>query len=232
MYGVTEDTYRFLRVTVDPEQKKRNVSKDNISMAKTRRRGAELETAILAAVLTELGERGYAGVTYEGVAARAATSKPVLYRRWATRAELVMAAIIASTTPAIAVPDTGSLVKDLETLLGSMRDNFGSTGRATMLGMLSELDHDAAASLRDVIFAWGADLIEPLVDRARHRGELGGQEIPTAVLALPLDLARHELAIRGAMPSERIETIVETIAVPLLTLHSRAGIDQTPRQRG
>lgn len=197
-------------------------------MGNSRRRGAELESAVLAAVLAELAERGYAGVTYEGVAARAATSKPVLYRRWSTRAEMVMAAIIASTTPAIAVPDTGGLISDLEHLLVAMRDNFGPAGRATMLGMLAELDHDAAESLREVIFAWGAELVEPLVGRARARGDLGVGEIPTGVLALPLDLARHELAIRGAMPRERIVTIVETIAVPLMNLYSETETGPVP----
>lgn len=189
-------------------------------MGTIRRRGSELEEAIHAAVLEEIAERGYAGLTFEGVAARAGTSKPVLYRRWATRAEMVMAAVIATTTPVIAAPDTGSLTTDLQLLLRAMRDNLGPTGRATMLGMLSELDHDGAESLREVIFAWGADLVAPLVARARGRGELGDVAIPPAVVGLPLDLARHELAIRGALPADRIETIVETITVPLLQLHS------------
>lgn len=191
-------------------------------MAASRRRGRELEEAITAAVTAELRDRGYAGVTYDGVAARAATSKPVLYRRWATRAEMVMAAVIASTTEAIAGPDTGDLTQDLETLLRSMRDNFGATQRATMLGLLADLDHDTAESLRALIFTWGAGLVEPLVARARARGELGSSEIPTPILALPLDLARHELAIRGALPQDRIETIVKTIVMPLLAMHSHA----------
>ncbi len=190
-------------------------------MRASRRRGRELETAISAAVMTEIQERGYPGVTYDRVAARAATSKPVLYRRWPTRAEMVMAAVISSTTEAIADPDTGDLTGDLTALLHAMRDNFGSTGRSTMLGMLAELDHDAAESLRALIFRWGADLVEPLIARAQARGELGPQKMPTAVLALPLDLARHELAIRGTLPTDRIETIVEIIVMPLMDLHSR-----------
>ena len=106
---------------------------------------------------------------------------------------MVMAAVITTTTEAIADPDTGDLARDLKTLLRSMRDNFGTADRATMLGMLAELDQDASESLRALIFMWGADLVEPLVARAKARGELGPEAIPTPILALPLDLARHEL---------------------------------------
>jgi len=43
----------------------------------------------------------------------------------------------------------------------------------------------------------------------------------TPVMALPLDLSRHELTIRGTLPTDRIDTIVETIVMPLMKLHSR-----------
>ncbi|TPX01055.1 helix-turn-helix transcriptional regulator, partial [Schumannella luteola] len=59
----------------------------------TRRRGAELEDAILDAVWDEIAEKGYGGLTYEAVATRARTSRAVLYRRWPSREELVLAAI-------------------------------------------------------------------------------------------------------------------------------------------
>lgn len=189
-------------------------------MTVVRRRGAELETAISTAVMAELRERGYPGVTYDGVAARAATSKPVLYRRWPAKAEMVMAAVMASTNEAISSPDTGSLESDLEALLSAMRDNFGPSHRSAMLGMLTELDDDGAEALRSVIFRWGKDLVEPLVVRAQARGQLGEAPVPAAVLALPLDLARHELAMRGVLSDDRIATIVDTISAPLMRLHS------------
>jgi len=48
----------------------------------TRRRGAELEAALLDAAWDELQAVGYAGLTMEAVADRAGTSRAVLYRRW------------------------------------------------------------------------------------------------------------------------------------------------------
>src|SRR5262249_59916644 len=47
-----------------------------------RRRGRDLEEAILEAAWDELVAVGYAHMTVDGVAARAPASKAVLYRRW------------------------------------------------------------------------------------------------------------------------------------------------------
>ena len=59
----------------------------------TRRRGSKLEAALLQAAWDELTEAGYTAFTMEGVAARAKTSRAVLYRRWPNRPELVVAAL-------------------------------------------------------------------------------------------------------------------------------------------
>jgi AcrR family transcriptional regulator len=52
----------------------------------TRRRGAELEQAILRAALDELAETGYSGLAMDRVARRAGTNKNAIYRRWPSRA--------------------------------------------------------------------------------------------------------------------------------------------------
>src|SRR5699024_11039722 len=83
--------------------------------ARTRRRGAELESALLSAAWDQLVAEGYGRFTFEAIAERAGTSKPVLYRRWSTREELLRAALRhrgAATVPE--VPDTGSLREDLK----------------------------------------------------------------------------------------------------------------------
>src|SRR5262245_21529159 len=61
-----------------------------------RRRGKALEAAIFEVVLKELARAGYVNFSIERVAARAGTSKPVIYRRWPTRARLVYAALRAN----------------------------------------------------------------------------------------------------------------------------------------
>ena len=79
----------------------------------TRRRGAELEVALLAAARDELTDVGYAALTMEGVAARAKTSRAVLCRRWPNSPELIVAALRHHTVLApLEVPNTGTLRED------------------------------------------------------------------------------------------------------------------------
>src|SRR5579875_815102 len=60
-----------------------------VRAADRRRRGAELEDAILSAAFAELVEVGYTAFSVEGVAARAGTGKASIYRRWPSKQHLV-----------------------------------------------------------------------------------------------------------------------------------------------
>src|SRR5216684_2594771 len=63
-----------------------------------RPRDAALDGAILAAAVRHLGERGYAGMSIEGVAAAAGTTPPSLRRRYRDKLELAVAGIDAMPT--------------------------------------------------------------------------------------------------------------------------------------
>lgn len=83
-----------------------------------RRRGDVLESALLEAAWEELAEHGYDALTIDAVATRAGTSRPVVYRRWAGKRELVLAAIAHLGAQEHRPPaDTGSLRGDLIALL-------------------------------------------------------------------------------------------------------------------
>jgi AcrR family transcriptional regulator len=192
-------------------------------MTATRRHGRELVRAIHEAVLAEIAEHGYAGTTYDGVATRAGTSKPVLYRRWSSKADMVLDALLQDSTALTVPADTGSLPGDLKAFLRNMRSLMERAGRQTMLSLLAELDRTAGESVRDLLFARGGDVIEPLLERARRRGELGGSPLPPRIAALALDLVRHEVLFAGSLTEETLDTIVDEIAVPLLTARSRQG---------
>ena len=73
----------------------------------------ERETEILDATLQILAEVGYDLLTMDAVAARAKASKATLYRRWKSKPELVVTAVMCHHSDTAAVPDTGSLRGDL-----------------------------------------------------------------------------------------------------------------------
>ena len=190
-------------------------------MPATRRHGEALVRAIYVAVLAEVAEHGYAGTTYDGVARRAGTSKPVLYRRWPTKARMVLDAFL-DARPGLTLPaDTGSFSGDLKAFLSNVESMMERAGRQTTLGLLAELDLSAGESVRELVFARGAEVIEALLQRARARGEIGNAPLPQHMVALPLDLVRHEVTIVGSLTAETLDTIVDDIAVPLLTARSR-----------
>ncbi|MFE4369697.1 TetR-like C-terminal domain-containing protein [Streptomyces sp. NPDC056835] len=187
--------------------------------AATRRRGKELEQAILRAALEELAETGYVGLTIEGVAARARTSRPVLNRRWPTRAELVLAAVANSHPGTDDLPDTGSLRSDVIALLRWVSGRFADLGPEVFWGLMAETAHDErlfALVLTQHSRVLRQELVVTLVDRAIARGELG-PDLPTSrVLTLPVDLLRHDFLMHGRVGDEEIISIVDEVFLPVL----------------
>ena len=188
-----------------------------------RRRGPQLESALLDAAWDELVEVGFANLTMESVAARAQTGVAVLYRRWANKDQLVLAAIehYGHARP-VEIPDTGTLRGDMLALLTAM-----SRARATFMAVA------AAAGFSGLLASTGltpAQAREKLLgdrrirgdqiifQRAQDRGEIDLKRIPPAVLAMPFDLVRHDLLMNlGPVKPERITSIVDEIFLPLVT---------------
>ncbi|GAA4167986.1 TetR/AcrR family transcriptional regulator [Gryllotalpicola koreensis] len=188
---------------------------------KQRRRGAELHRAIEDAAWAELVQHGYDGFTMDGVAARAGTSKPVIYRRWPSRAALVIDTVTHHRSQSAPPSTTGRLGEDLIALLAHLAAPFnGETGpvlRGLMIDTLRdpELGGMAHDLLDDSPEAAG---ITTLLGRAVTRGEVAAERLTPVVLSLPLTLLRHEVLVNGIPISPRfIERIVTELLLPLLT---------------
>ena len=115
-----------------------------------RRRGEELENALLAAAWEELTTAGFASLTMESVAARAKTGVAVLYRRWPNKSDLVLAAIDHyRRTHAVETPDTGTLRGDLLALLGGFSDGR-SAFTTVMTAAFAGLQRDSGMTPAEV----------------------------------------------------------------------------------
>jgi AcrR family transcriptional regulator len=187
----------------------------------TRRRGQELEEALLDAAYAELVESGLAAFTFDGVATRAQTSRPVLYRRWPTREELVVAAIRhhdeRNRPP---VPDTGTLRGDLLAVLkgaNQHRMQLIAPVLAQLSGYFLETGRTPAELRRELIGdRVTADSV--VIQRAVDRGEIDPARLTPRVAALPFDLFRHEVLMTQApVPDDVIEEIVDAIVLPVMT---------------
>jgi AcrR family transcriptional regulator len=207
-----------------PQTRKKKISGE-------RRRGDALASAILDAAWNELKANGYSSVTMDAVALRAGTSKPVIYRRWRTRAELVHAAIRAhSPLLSTPIPDTGSLRGDVLFLLHRVAEGLNRIGTETLFGLLAELflDESGFSRLQSDVLRVSADVMHHLVERAVARREIRSVQLSRRALTLPLDLTRHEVLIRrGPLPKEVLLEIVDDVFMPLIAAARR----QPPKAR-
>jgi AcrR family transcriptional regulator len=188
-----------------------------------RRRGEELEAALLAAAWQELVEAGFARLTMESVAARAKTGVAVLYRRWPNKDDLVIAAIRHyGTTHPVDVADTGSLRGDMIALLSSFsstRVSFAAIVSAVFSGLLAST-RPTPAQVREQILVDRPLQSDQVFARAHERGEIDLDRIPPAVLTMPFDLMRHDMLMTyQPIPPERILAIVDDLFMPLVAIN-------------
>ena len=187
-----------------------------------RRRGARLEDAILDAAWAELVERGYPGLTLEGVAKRAGTSRPVLYRRWPNRTALATAALgrHMAQNP-IVVPDLGCVRDESCLLLRGLSD----LARPDMIRLVFDMQKDLAetrSSLADIRAQLKAqivdsDVMQIILGRAIDRGEIAAARLTPRIVSLPTDLARHEILMTfEPLSDQAIQEIVDEIFLPLV----------------
>jgi AcrR family transcriptional regulator len=166
-----------------------------------RRRGPSrrVRAAAFAATLEELAEGGYAALSLERVARRAGVHKTTLYRRWGSREELVLEAMLDRAAQHISVPDTGSLRKDLLELATTAAANAATPEVAAMArAVAAESPHDsrlAAANQR--FWAERLALDAAIVERAIERGEVAAGTDPRRVIETVLGPIHLRLLLTG-----------------------------------
>jgi AcrR family transcriptional regulator len=184
----------------------------------TRRRGSELEDALLDAAWDELNDVGYSALTMEGVAHRAGTSRPVLARRWPTRLQLVAAALRHRPIFAGEVPDTGNLRDDVLAVVHRVSARLAELGPETIYGLMTDYFADPAVlpELGTQLLQTGDQFMAVILKRAADRGE-ARPDLPPRVATLPVDLIRHELFRSLAPADERaITEVVDQVFLPLV----------------
>ncbi|MDT7800986.1 MAG: hypothetical protein QOI78_4419 [Actinomycetota bacterium] len=188
--------------------------------AKTRRRGAELERAILLAAADELAEAGYPGLTMERVAQRAGTNKNTIYRRWPNRAALGVAAYRHLAEDTRRPPDTGTLREDALGLLRAINCDSTSPTARILRGLLAGVsdDPELLAQLHEQAGDGGTAAWLTLLERAVARGEAPPEALHPRVATAALTLLRNEYLTRGltTVDDDVLVEIVDEVYLPLI----------------
>lgn len=190
------------------------------NVVKRRRRGAALEEAVLDAAWQEIAAYGYEKFTVDGVAARARTSKSVLYLRWSSRGELAEAAIkrFLRQNP-FPVPDTGSLREDVLSYLREASQHQVGTKMLlfAQFGKFNEETGTTMDNLIEAVMPTHESVMAQIVRRAVGRGEADPDKLSERIISLPADLFRFELIMAGRpLSEEAAEEIVDTMFLPLV----------------
>jgi AcrR family transcriptional regulator len=197
-------------------------------VTQTARRGAESspwsprETELLDVTLQLLQEHGYERLTIDAVAAAAHASKATVYRRWPSKAELVLAAFIEGVRQVAMPPDTGTLRDDLlhlgNTICKQARQQAG-----TIRAVLVEVSRHPA--LNEALQQQFLDQRKALIHEVQRQAVIRG-EIDAAAISDELwDLLPGYLIFRCMMPSRpptehTVQALVDDVLIPSLTRHA------------
>jgi AcrR family transcriptional regulator len=168
-----------------------------------RPRDARHDQTILEATLLILRERGYGGLTIDGVAARAGVGRPTVYRRWASKPALVVAALVDSSRLALPVLDTGSLRDDLIAVQRHQVELMNSPdNRRVTAGLIADLAADPQLAERYVTqyLVPRRAAVWQVLQRGVDRGELD----PEVDFAFVYDLLVGPLFMRAVVWGEAL----------------------------
>jgi AcrR family transcriptional regulator len=140
-----------------------------------RPRSERSHRAILDTAARLLRERGYAGITIEGIAAEAGVGKTTIYRRWPTKASLYMELYAELAAEIVPPADTGSLVTDLALLVrGAFRLYRETAAGLALAGIVAEAQSNAAVStiVRNEFVPSRTQITLTILQRAAKRGDI------------------------------------------------------------
>jgi AcrR family transcriptional regulator len=199
------------------------------------------DAAIFDAALEGLAEVGYDRLTMDSIASRAHAGKGALYRRWPSKAALVVDAIVAwreQVSPTGVIADTGSVRGDLEALLSALPDFDGAARRlmAVFAGLVSAAarDPELQALVENHLLERPRRVVEMLLARGVARGEIPTDRplglVPDLIVGLNFI---HMMSGSGSDP-DYIRRVFDEVVIPLVTSPERVSrtTDAARRKRG
>lgn len=176
----------------------------------------EREAELLTVTLRLLQSHGYDRLTVDAVAAEAKASKATVYRRWPSKADLVLAAFIEGTRETAVAPKTGSLREDL-IAIGTGVAALAREHAMTMRAVLNEMSHsvDLRKAMQDKFVRHRHTMIEEVLAAAVDRGEIDAEAIDPEIWdVLPGYLVFRSLISERMPTDETVRVLVDEVVLP------------------
>jgi len=159
-----------------------------------RRRDPHLDARVLEAALEIYARHGWAGFNFDAVARAAGCGRPALYRRWASKRDLLLAAL-ADADAALDVSDAGSTRDQLASVAAQiLRQNLSPAGLASVRMAMDGIEDEALWAEWDAMRQARIRAARQIVRRGVDRGELAPGTSASKLLN----------SITGAMLSESL----------------------------
>ena len=194
-------------------------AQDEETLATTRRRGQDLESAILDATLELIAEGGLGGLTMEGVAAAAHTGKASVYRRWPSKEDLLVDAMNRALPPLDDLPDTGSVREDLIGLLRLMLDAINSRTGCVLQSFMfdNSVDKALVEQVKKRAMQPRQRMLIEALERGRDRGEVRPDAVNARTAEVGPALVVHQYLMHGPpVPDAFVVQLVDDVLMPLL----------------
>jgi AcrR family transcriptional regulator len=176
------------------------------------RRNEEARLAVLHAADDLLVERGFGGVTIEGIAARAGVAKQTIYRWWPSKVDVLLDTLIEDADRQLRVPDTGSAVEDARRYLRTLaRFLTKEPAGKVLLSLLGEAQHDAkmAALFKERYLDPRGREERAMLERGVASGELADDIDVDAVLDSLRGPVFHRALTGARIPRTFVDRLVE-----------------------
>ena len=189
-----------------------------------RKRDHTRDPEILEAALDVLAECGYDGMTIDMVAARAKAGKATLYRRWPSKAELVIDAVACMKTKNLDpadLPDTGTLRGDLVGVIKPHSIEDAGRKLQVMSGLVSMLSRspELAEMAYQAITDPRARATRMFLQRAIDRGEIPADaDIQTLSLVSASMASYRTLFLRKPVDREFLLSVIDGVILPAVGL--------------
>ncbi|WP_329258845.1 TetR/AcrR family transcriptional regulator [Actinoallomurus sp. NBC_01490] len=167
-------------------------------------RTARIRAQVHDAVLAELGEHGYDGLTMDAVAARAGVHRATVYRRWGDVGGLLADVLDAASDDGWQPPDTASLKGDLAALNHEIQEALTALPPIVAALIAASFRSEKADQAQQRLWEDRYARCEVIVSRAIGRGELPPHTDARRLLIAATAPVYHQLVLLRTAPDPNL----------------------------
>jgi AcrR family transcriptional regulator len=188
-----------------------------------------VRAAVLEATVDALLAGGIDALSVADIAERAGVHETSIYRRWGTKANLVLEAVLSRVELEIPVPDTGSLREDLLVLLREIAAFAGTPLGDALVRIALRHDLPEYEQARELFWTARLTLGSTALERAAARGELRQGVDPSITLETLIGPLYLRLLLSGEPVDDHfLEEVVDLLLLGITAVPAGSGPPTPP----